>query len=113
MRPTKLMYLLGTTFRWLLDTSFEFNHIILAKLNARLSHFMALREVERLTDPVTRVAQAIGVMYNPLLYPLIGAHLPLSQSELGEFVGLSRQSVSVALKRLEGEVLISIAYGGI
>lgn len=113
MRPARVMYLPGATFRWLLETSLEFNHLILARLNARLGHFIALREVERLADPVARVAQALAVMYNPVLHPSIGGLLPLSQTELGQFIGLSRQSVGTALKRLEAAGLIAAAYGGV
>lgn len=113
MRASRVIYLPSATFRWLLDSSVEFNHIIISRLNARLGNFMAMMEIDRLTDPVARVAQAIGTMYNPVLHPHMGPLLTLSQTELGELIGMSRQSISAALKKLEGEGLISIQYGGI
>jgi DNA-binding FadR family transcriptional regulator len=35
------------------------------------------------------------------------------QSELGELIGLSRESICAALKRLDAQGLISTAYGGV
>lgn len=113
MRPSRVIHLPSATFRWLLDTSIEFNHIIISRLNERLGNFMAMVEIDRLTDPVARVACAIGTMYNPVLHPEMGPLLTLSQTELGELIGMSRQSVSAALKQLEREGLISTEYGGV
>lgn len=113
MRPSLVLYLPSATFRWLLDTSIEFNHLIIARLNARLGTVMAMVEIDRLTDPVARVAQAIGTMFHPVLHPRIGHLLTLSQTELGELIGMSRQSVSTALKSLEREGLVATGYGGI
>ena len=104
MRPSRVIQLPGATFRWLLDTSIEFNHIIISRLNERLSQYIAMVEIDRLTDPAARVARAIGTMYNPVLHP------HMSQTEMGE---LSRQSISAALKQLESEGLVSTAYGGV
>jgi CRP/FNR family transcriptional regulator, cyclic AMP receptor protein len=113
MRPSRVIHLPGATFRWLLDTSIEFNHIVISRLNERLSQYIAMVEIDRLTDPVSRVARAIGIMYNPVLHPRMGPVLTLSQTELGELIGMSRQSISAALKQLESEDLIGTAYGGV
>lgn len=113
MRHSRVILLPSATFRWLLDSSIEFNRIIIARLNARLGSFMAMMEIDRLTDPVARVARAIGNMYNPVLHPHIGPVLALSQTELGELIGLSRQSVGAALKRLQNEGLLTTEYGGV
>ena len=111
MRPSRILLLPGSTMRWLLDTCIEFNHLIIARLNERLAQYIAMVEIDRLSDPVARVARAIGTLYNPLLYPHMNALLSLSQSELGELIGLSRHSVSSALKQLESEGLIATEYG--
>jgi CRP/FNR family transcriptional regulator, cyclic AMP receptor protein len=113
MRPTRVLHLPGATFRWLLDTSIEFNHLMLLRLNERLGQYIGMVEIDRLTDPTARVARAISTLYNPLLYPHMGSLLPMSQSELGELIGMSRQSISLALKQLEAEGLISTGYGGV
>jgi len=113
MRPSRILLLPGTTMRWLLDTCIEFNHLIIARLNERLAQYIGMVEIDRLSDPVARVARAIGTLYNPLLYPHMNALLSLSQSELGELISLSRHSVSSALKQLESEGLIATEYGGV
>lgn len=113
MRPSRVIHLPGATLRWLLDTSIEFNHIVISRLNERLSQYIAMVEIDRLTDPAARVARAIGVMYNPVLHPHMGSVLTLSQTELGELIGMSRQSISAALKQLENEGLVSTEYGGV
>ena len=43
----------------------------------------------------------------------MGASLPVSQEELGQLVGLSRQRVNQALKVLEQAGLLRIDYGGV
>lgn len=113
MRPSRVIFLPGATFRRLLDESVEFNHVIISHLNERLAQLMAMLEIDRSSAPVTRLARTIGTLYNPVLYPNLGAVLDLSQRELGELVGLSRQSVSAACKALADEGLIASKYGGI
>jgi CRP/FNR family transcriptional regulator, cyclic AMP receptor protein len=113
VRQSRVVYLPSATFRWLLDTSIEFNHLIITRLNARLGTLMAMVEIDRLNDPVARVACAIGVIFNPILHPRVSHLLTLSQTELGELIGMSRQSVSAALKKLEEEGLVTTNYGGI
>lgn len=113
MRPSRVLHLPGTTFRWLLDSSIAFNHVMIARLNERLAQYIGMVEIDRLGDPVARVARAIGTLYNPVLYPKLGPLLNLSQTELGELIGMSRQSIAAALKQLETEGLVSTEYGGV
>jgi CRP-like cAMP-binding protein len=113
MRESRLIHVPSSTFRWLLDTSVEFNHVVISHLNERLSQFIAVMEIDRLDDPVSRVAKILATIFNPVLYPRMSTGLPMSQSELGELVGLTRQSISNALKRLEREGLVTTEYGAI
>lgn len=113
MRPSRVVFIPSATFRWLLDTSVEFCHLILARLNARLGTVIAMVELERMVDPTARVAYMIGIMFNDVLHPRLGPVLEFSQTELGELTGLSRQSVNAALKALERKGLVTTGYGGI
>ena len=113
VRPSRVIFLPGATFRWLLDVSFAFNRCIISRLNERLGQYIGMVEIDRLNDPVARVARAIAGLYNPVLYPHLGAQLSLSQTELGELIGMSRQSISLALKQLQDEGLITAGYGGV
>jgi CRP-like cAMP-binding protein len=113
MRETRLIHIPSTTVRWLLDTSIEFNHVMLGQVNERLSQYIAMVEIDRLDDPVARVAKSLATLFNPVLYPHMTAAVPLSQTELGELVGLSRQSISAALKQLGALGHITTEYGGV
>jgi len=69
MRPSRVIHLPGSTVRWLLDTSIEFNQIIVSRLNERLATYIAMFDIDRLNDPVARVARALALMFNPVLHP--------------------------------------------
>jgi CRP/FNR family transcriptional regulator, cyclic AMP receptor protein len=101
------------TFNLLLERSIGFNRFILQQLNERLSQFIGAREIDRLSDPDSRVARSLGALFHPVLYPGVGSLLKITQQELGYLVGLSRQRVNAALRTLQAEGLIRIEYGGV
>ncbi|HZV92842.1 MAG TPA: Crp/Fnr family transcriptional regulator [Caldimonas sp.] len=101
------------TFHWLLDRSIPFNRFILQQLNERLGQFMAAREIDRLADADARVARSLAALFHPVLYPRVSALLRITQQELGYLVGLSRQRVNEALRRLEEAAAIRVEYGGL
>ena len=100
-------------FHALLDRSIPFNRYLMNQLNERLGHFIAAREIDRQTDPDSRVAGSLAQLFNPVLYPGVGGLLRITQQELGYLVGLSRQRVNQALNTLAGHGLIGIEYGGV
>ena len=101
------------TFEWLLERSIPFNRYLMNQLNERLSQFIGAREIDRLTDPDTKVARSLGALFHPVLYPGVGQLLRITQQELGYLVGLSRQRVNEALNRLQACGWIRIEYGGV
>jgi CRP-like cAMP-binding protein len=101
------------TFHELLDSSLPFNRFVLRQLNERLSQFIGAVVIDRLTDTDSRVARGLAAMFHPVLYPGVGDLLRVTQQELGYVVGLSRQRVNEALKRLQDHGLIRIEYGGV
>ncbi len=111
MADTRVIHVPGSTFRWLLDTNIEFTHFIMAHLNERLAQYISMVESDRLTNPVARLARAIANLYNPVLYPKMGAMLQISQMEFGELAGISRQSTNAGLKELEQRGLLRTDYG--
>jgi CRP/FNR family cyclic AMP-dependent transcriptional regulator len=113
LRQSLVAYLPKATFLRLLETDLAFNRYLIVHLNERLGQFIAMVEHDRLLGPEGRLARLIAGMFNPVLYPGVGPSLPVSQEELGQLVGLSRQRVNQALKRLEGEGLLEVGYGGI
>jgi CRP/FNR family cyclic AMP-dependent transcriptional regulator len=113
MRRSRVLHIPRATFRWLLETNIDFNHFIIDHLNARLAQFMAMTETDRMTDPVVKVARAISGLFDPIIYPGLGPLLHVSQEELGELAGLSRQSANGAIKALQEAGLVRAEYGGL
>jgi len=113
LRESHIAYLPKTLFDTLLDHSIVFNRFLLIQLNERLAQFIATVEHERLLGPEGKLARIIAQLFNPVLYPGIRDELQISQAELGYLTGLSRQRANQALKRLEQDGLIEIAYGAI
>lgn len=113
LRRSRVAGLPIEAFHELLETSIPFNRYVLNQLNERLGQFIAAREIDRLADPDTRVARGLASLFHPVLYPGVGTLLRITQQELSYLVGLSRQRVNEALRALQAEGLIEVAYGGL
>ena len=113
LRTSAIAYMPRSTFMWLLDTSMPFNRFLLTQLNERLGQFIGMVEHDRLLGPDARLARCLASMFNPHLYPGIGPALPISQEEIAQLAGLSRQRANQALQRLEHAGLLRIDYGGV
>ncbi len=113
LRHSQVAYMPKATFMNLLDTSVAFNRFLLIQLNERLGQFIGMIEHDRLLGPDARLARGLAGLFNPHLYPGVKPALPISQEEIGQLVGLSRQRVNQALKRLEREGLLRVEYGGV
>lgn len=110
MRPTRVLHVPRVDFLALLAESLPFSHYMMAHLNERLGQYIAMVELHRVTDPATRLARSIGVLFNPVLYPRMGPLLPVSQEELGELAGLTRQRTNAAIRTLEAAGLVRAEY---
>lgn len=113
LRDSTVAYMPRNTFMLLLDSSVAFNRFLLVQLNERLGQFVAMVEYDRLLGPDARLARELAGLFNPLLYPGGGDTLPVSQEELAHLVGLSRQRVNQALRRLEQSGLVRVGYRGV
>jgi len=113
LRNSKVAGLHVDTFHWLLDHSIGFNRFVMNQLNERLGQFIAAREIDRMNNPDLRVARSLASLFNPVLYPGVGAVLRITQQELAYLVGLSRQRVNEALTALAAQGFIRVEYGGL
>ncbi len=113
MRPSRVVHIPRSTVQWLLTVSFDFNRFIIDHLNERLAQFMAALQTDRMTDPVARLCRSIVGLYNPVLYPTRGPVLDMSQEELGELAGLTRQRANHALQSLVADGLVRTQYGAL
>jgi CRP-like cAMP-binding protein len=113
LRESRLALLDRKTFMWLFEHSAAFNRYLVGQLNERLGHFMALLENDRKLDSTARVARALALMMNPVLYPDADRRLLITQEEVGTFAGVSRPTANQALRDLEKAGILRREYGGL
>lgn len=106
LRPTTLMCLPLPLFETLRQTSLAFNQYLVLHLNMRLGQAMTIIEAGRTQSPEHRVA-----LYLSRLFWRSTRRLNLTQEELGQLVGLSRQTVNRVLRALEGLGIVSLDFG--
>ncbi len=112
LRDSQLALMPKSTFVWLMDNSMFFNRFLITQLNKRLGQFIGAMENERLLDVDARVARSLAALFDSW-YPQQTLMLKISQEEIGQLAGLSRQRVNSALKVLELSGLIRVHYGEI
>ena len=113
LRESELAFMPRTTFMALLDRNVTFARFIIDQLNERLRQFVGLAQRDRLLEPNARVALSLAALYNPLLSPGIESALVISQEEIAELSGLSRQRTNEALKSLETKGLVRVQRVGL
>jgi CRP/FNR family cyclic AMP-dependent transcriptional regulator len=111
LRDSQLILVPADLFLWLVENSPPFAKWIMFQLNERLGQFIALLANNRLASNNERIARTLAWMFNPYLYPGMPYDIPVSQEEIGELAGASRQRTNAALHRLAELNLLKIGYG--
>lgn len=106
LRPTTLLCLPLPLFAMLRESSLAFNQFLVQHLNMRLGQAMTIIEAGRTQSPEHRVA-----LYLSRLFWRSTRRLNLTQDELGQLVGLSRQTVNRVLRTLEELGIVSLDFG--
>ncbi len=106
LRPTTLLCLPLPLFATLRESSLAFNQFLVQHLNMRLGQAMTIIEAGRTQSPEHRVA-----LYLSRLFWRSTRRLNLTQDELGQLVGLSRQTVNRVLRTLEALGIVSLDFG--
>lgn len=106
LRDTELLRMPLTEFNQLRATSIEFNHFLTDLLNFRVSQAMALIEASRLRTAEQRVALSLSRLFWSRT-----RRLSLSQDELANLVGVSRQTTNQALQSLVQRGLVTLDFG--
>jgi CRP/FNR family transcriptional regulator, cyclic AMP receptor protein len=106
LRPTTLLCLPLPLFATLRESSLAFNQFLVLHLNMRLGQAMTIIEAGRTQSTEHRVA-----LYLSRLFWRSTRRLNLTQDELGQLVGLSRQTVNKVLRALEGMGIVSLDFG--
>jgi CRP/FNR family transcriptional regulator, cyclic AMP receptor protein len=106
LRPTTLLCLPLPLFATLRESSMAFNQFLVLHLNMRLGQAMTIIEAGRTQSPEHRVALYLSRLFWPST-----RRLNLTQDELGQLVGLSRQTVNKVLRALEVIGIVSLDFG--
>lgn len=106
LRDTELLCLPLAEFNQLRASSIEFNQFLVNQLNFRVSQAMALIEATRLRTPEQRVALSVSRLFWNRT-----RKLSLSQDELANLVGVSRQTANRALNSLAQRGLVTLEFG--
>lgn len=113
LRPSRVALMPAHTFAWLHATQRAFDHFLLRQINERMHWFLGNFAAHHLMDTDSQVARALVGLFHPWLHPGSDPHLAVSQEEIANLSGLSRQRCNAALRRLAEAGLIVIGYGGI
>jgi len=113
LRDTRLILLERPSFIWLFENSVGLNRYLVRHFNERLSQFMAQVEFDRTLNASERLARNITWLFNPVFYPRVSSHVAITQEEVADLCGLSRQSVNQSLRLLEKAGMIRLEHGGI
>lgn len=100
-------------FLRLLHESHPFALWLIGQLNARLAHYVAQVQTDRLGDTTAQVAYSLSGLFNDALFPNTARRITLSQEELGRLSGVSRQVANRALQELQDRGAIRLGYGSI
>ncbi|KAF0803617.1 cyclic nucleotide-binding protein [Alcanivorax xiamenensis] len=110
---TRVALMPRATFTWLLDNSIAFNRFLLRQLNERLGLFISMVSFDRMLRPEARVARCLATLFNSYLYPNGSLSLKVSQEDVAQLCGMSRQRANQALRELEANGLLKVEYGRI
>jgi len=113
LRHSRVAMVPKEVFDWLVRTQLPFNHYLLKHINERLHWFMGDFAAHRLFSAEAQVARALEGLLHPELNPGGDRHLEISQEEVAQLAGLSRQRCNQALSRLKADELVGIEYGSI
>ena len=113
LRDSRVALMPAEVFEWLRGSERSFEAFLLRQINERMHWFLGNFTAHHLLDTDSQVARALAGLFHPWLHPGSDPHLHVSQEEIANLSGVSRQRCNAALKRLEADGVLQIGYGGI
>lgn len=111
LRDSHIAFVPRATFMTLYENNLPFCHFLIEKLNNRLAQQMALIEIDRLVAPEVRVARFLLMLAESHQSRSAGPALEISQSEIAQLCGLSRQFTNRVVSKLVALGLVDHQYG--
>ncbi len=113
LRESRVALVPAETFAWLRVHERAFDDFLLRQINARMHWLMGNFAAHHLFDTDSNVARALASLFDPWLHPGGELQLQVTQEEIAQLCGLSRQRCNIALRRLADQGLVALRYGGI
>lgn len=113
LRESRVALVPAGTFAWLRTHERAFDDFLLRQINARMHWLMGNFAAHHLFDTDSNVARALASLFDPWLHPGGELQLQVTQEEIAQLCGLSRQRCNIALRRLAEQGLVALRYGGI
>ena len=111
LRDSHVAFLPRSTFMKLYEHNLPFCHYLIQKLNNRLAQQMALIEIDRLVAPEVRVARFLLMLAESQKTKSAESTLEITQSEIAQLCGLSRQFTNRVVSKLVTLGLVDHQYG--
>jgi len=111
LRPSRVLMMPAHVFFDLLQEELAFSRFIMRLLSERLHWFMGHCYANRTHDTQARVARAVVGLFHPAACRSSFTELRISQEEVANIAGVSRQSCNSALKHLCDAGVVEIDYG--
>ncbi len=111
LRPSRVLMLPAHVFFALLEAEFSFSRYTMRLLSERLHWFMGHCHANRASDTHARVVRAVVGLFQPAASLAGFTELRISQEEVANIAGVSRQSCNSALKQLCDAKVLDIDYG--
>lgn len=113
LRPSRVALMPLHCFERLRSLHPSFDRFLVQQLNERMYWFIDGIAANHLLDTDQLVARALVGLFHPWLHPGSDARLSVSQDEIANLSGLSRQRCNEALRRMVDDGLITTRYGSI
>jgi CRP/FNR family cyclic AMP-dependent transcriptional regulator len=111
LRDSHIAFLPRSTFMKLYESNLPFCHYLIKELNNRLAQQMALIEIDRLIAPEVRVARFLLMLAESQRTSSPEPILEITQSEIAQLCGLSRQFTNKVVSKLVTLGLVEHKYG--
>jgi CRP/FNR family cyclic AMP-dependent transcriptional regulator len=111
LKESRIALVPRATFLRLYNSNMGFCHYLISEMNKRLSQQMALIEFDRLLDPETRVARFLVMLAEAQMPSNLSCEFDISQVELGNLCGLSRQFINRVIMKLDSLSIVQHKRG--
>ncbi|ONN67909.1 cyclic nucleotide-binding protein [Herbaspirillum sp. VT-16-41] len=113
LRKSRVLIVPQSTCHQLFREQIAFSNAVMRQLAERVNYFMGTFSAQILSNMEVKIAQTLASMFNKELHPRRQPHLGITQEELANLCGVSRQRCNLVLNRFARSGMLTIEYAGI